>query len=107
MNVERETLEREIGETAARLSALRRKRRQLEIAEGKNVRANSPRIQAIKKAYVANQISVAEVARAFATSPGFVQRLARDLDWPRRSPPKCHGQSLRRGVQTSQERAAD
>ncbi len=96
MNVDRETLEREIGETAAKLSALRRKRRQLEIAEGKNRRANSPRIEAIRKAYVANETSVAEVARAFGTSPGFVQRLARDLDWPRRSPPKCAGQAVRR-----------
>lgn len=94
--MDREALEREIGETAAKLTALRHKRRQLDIAEGKYRRVNSPRILAIKKAYMANQMSVAEVARQYSTSSGYVQRLARELDWPRRSPPNCARQAVRR-----------
>lgn len=93
---EMETLEREIASTAAYLTKLRRQRRDMEIAAGKNARANSPRVQAIKRAYVANQISLHDLAREFGTSRGFIQNLVIEFNWPRRSPPKCHGQRLRR-----------
>lgn len=102
MSVEREALEREIGEVAAKLSALRRKRRLIEIADGRNARAASPRILAIKKAYLANEISVGDIAQRFGTSRGFIQNLAKEFDWPRRSPPKArHSRSVH-----PQERAA-
>lgn len=89
-------LEREIASTAAYLTKLRRQRRDMEIAAGKNERAKSPRILAIRLAYVGKQVTVADIAERFGTSAGFVQKLARELDWPRRSPPACVGQQIRR-----------
>jgi len=86
---ERAHIEAEIGRLMARVTELRRQRREIDIREGKYARALTPRVLAIKSAYVANQMAVREIAGAFGTSAGHVQRLARELAWPRRSPPKC------------------
>lgn len=93
---ERSQIEHEIGVLSTKISVLRYRRRQLEIREGRYARALSPRTLAIKAAYVANECSVTDVALAFNTSAGFVQRLARELAWPRRSPLKCKSQLQRR-----------
>jgi hypothetical protein len=92
-------IEREIGALMAQVTKLRWERRAAEIIAGRNERANSPRVKAIRNAYTSGEASVAEVARQFNTSAGYVQRLARELDWPRRSPLKCRSQSARREIE--------
>lgn len=92
-------IEREIGTLAAKIRRLRHRRRQLEILAGKNERANSPRTLAIKNAYENGESSVESVAREFSTSAGFVQRLARDLNWKRRLPAQCKAQRVRRDIE--------
>lgn len=90
------TLEREIGRLAARLTELRRLRSKNRRRALDRARATSPRILAIKKAYLEGNDSVGEIARAFKTSTGHVQRLVREFDWPRRSPVAALSQSRRR-----------
>lgn len=91
----RQTLDEQIGRLQAEITALRRVRYAGERAERRKEIEQTPRIQALKKYYLANHASVAEIARAFNTSPGAIQVLVRKYDWPRRSPPKVAGQRRR------------
>lgn len=91
----------EIAVLQARITALRRERYAGDRAERRTKIEQSPRVQSIRKWYVAGQVSVAEIARAFNTSPGAIQALVRKYDWPRRSPPKVKGQRSRRGNEAS------
>lgn len=90
-------IEQEIGELQARLTALRRQRYGADRKARRAALEQSPRIQAIKKYYLANHASIAEIAEAFNTSSGAIQALVRKYDWPRRSPPKQTGQARRWG----------
>lgn len=85
-----EDLDREIVEMAARLTALRALRRKHEISSGHWMRERTPRVQSIKAAYLANQVSVEEIARIFGTSRGYIHNLVTGYDWPRRSPPRSN-----------------
>jgi hypothetical protein len=91
------TIDRQIAQLQAELTALRRIKYASSRAMVRKMHEESPRIQAIKKYYIANQASVAEIAQAFNTSSGAIQALVLKYDWPRRSPPKVNGQKRRRG----------
>lgn len=88
-------LDCEIADLQAKITALRRQRYSGDREARRKSHEQTPRIQAIRKYYLANYASVAEIARAFNTSPGAIQALVRKYDWPRRSPPKVTGQRRR------------
>ena len=83
---ERERLDREIASTTAYLNKLRRARRALSYREYRERVEKSDRTEAIRKAYVANQVSIEMIADRFGVSHGHIQRMARLYDWPRRRP---------------------
>lgn len=83
---EREKLDREIASTTAYLDKLRRARRVLSYREYSERVEKSDRIEAIRKAYAANEVSIEVIATRFGVSRGNIQRMARIYDWPRRRP---------------------
>jgi DNA invertase Pin-like site-specific DNA recombinase len=99
MSPDTQTLDREMAELQARLTELRRIRYAGDRAARKAKIEQSPRVQSIKKYYLANHASIAEIARAYNTSEGAIQALVRKYDWPRRSPPKVLGQKRRRAAE--------
>lgn len=50
----------------------------------------TPRIRAIKRAYLANELPVGDIARAFGTTRPVIYRLAEQHGWPMRRPGKSH-----------------
>lgn len=50
----------------------------------------TPRIRAIKRAYLAGELPVGDVARAFGVSRNVVLRMARRHGWPLRQPGRSH-----------------